>query len=121
MAYGPRYPRIPSVRLLLARPRRSALGREAWNLLGRSAWVRRLVTPFRPAPDVYDFDPDYYLAENPAVAASGIDPFYHYLQYGREEGRWPNATARARATLRLNELCNPYAAESGLSIADPRF
>ncbi len=33
------------------------------------------------------FDPDVYLALNPDVAASGIDPAYHYASYGRKEGR----------------------------------
>ncbi len=33
------------------------------------------------------FDPDAYLALNPDVAASAMDPRYHYLSYGRKEGR----------------------------------
>jgi len=38
-----------------------------------------------------DFDAAYYLVKNPDVAAVGIDPLQHYLQYGWKEGRDPNA------------------------------
>jgi Leishmanolysin/Bacterial pre-peptidase C-terminal domain len=37
------------------------------------------------------FDPAFYLAHNPDVAAAGIDPYQHYLTYGWKEGRDPNA------------------------------
>ena len=71
-------PRFPvSIRLLVARIRRSALGRKAWDLLRSSAAVRRLVSPFRPPADVREFDPAYYVRENPDVTASGMDPLYH--------------------------------------------
>jgi glycosyltransferase involved in cell wall biosynthesis len=93
----------------------------AWDLLGRSELVRRLVTPLRLAPDIYEFDPVYYLNENPGVAASGVDPLYHYMHYGRDEGRLPNAAARGSATFRLIELCNPCADEGGVSLSDPAF
>lgn len=33
------------------------------------------------------FDPDYYRAANPDVAASGINLLLHYQRYGRAEGR----------------------------------
>jgi hypothetical protein len=33
------------------------------------------------------FDPASYLRENPDVAAAGADPYGHYQQYGRSEGR----------------------------------
>ncbi len=36
------------------------------------------------------FDRDYYLAENPDVAASGADPITHYLERGASEGRNPH-------------------------------
>lgn len=36
------------------------------------------------------FDRAYYLATNGDVAAAGIDPWQHYLQYGWREGRNPN-------------------------------
>jgi cellulose synthase/poly-beta-1,6-N-acetylglucosamine synthase-like glycosyltransferase/glycosyltransferase involved in cell wall biosynthesis len=36
------------------------------------------------------FDPEEYLRQNPDVAAAGMDPFLHYLQCGRAEGRNPH-------------------------------
>lgn len=33
------------------------------------------------------FDPDWYLAQNPDVAAAGVDPESHYRQFGHCEGR----------------------------------
>lgn len=38
-----------------------------------------------------DFDAAYYLAHNPDVAAAGMDPLQHYLQYGWKEHRDPSA------------------------------
>ena len=36
------------------------------------------------------FDGDYYLAQNPDVAAAGVNPLQHYYQFGFREGRDPN-------------------------------
>ena len=36
------------------------------------------------------FDPRYYLAENPDVAAAHSNPLLHFLRYGWKEGRKPN-------------------------------
>ena len=36
------------------------------------------------------FDPDWYLASNPDVAARGVEPALHYLKFGVKEGRFPN-------------------------------
>jgi len=36
------------------------------------------------------FDNNYYLKENPDVASSGLDPEYHYYNFGEKEGRNPN-------------------------------
>ena len=36
------------------------------------------------------FDPAYYLARNPDVAASGMDPLRHFMAYGWREGRDPS-------------------------------
>jgi GT2 family glycosyltransferase/glycosyltransferase involved in cell wall biosynthesis len=36
------------------------------------------------------FDPDWYLAHYPDIAASGADPLYHFVHYGAAEGRDPN-------------------------------
>ncbi len=38
-----------------------------------------------------DFDATYYLANNVDVKQDGMDPLYHYLNYGWKEGRNPNA------------------------------
>ena len=37
-----------------------------------------------------EFDPDYYLALNPDVAESRLDPISHFIEYGWREGRDPN-------------------------------
>lgn len=52
--------------------------------------------------DSNGFDRDYYLAHNPDVAASGVDPYQHYLQYGWHEGRNPNALFDVRYYLAHN-------------------
>ena len=36
-------------------------------------------------------DRSYYLAQNPDVAAAGVDPYLHYALYGWKEGRNPDA------------------------------
>lgn len=36
------------------------------------------------------FDNNFYLKENPDVASSGLDPEYHYYNFGEKEGRNPN-------------------------------
>ncbi len=36
------------------------------------------------------FDADYYLKRYPEVAASGVDPFEHYMLFGWKEGRDPS-------------------------------
>jgi glycosyltransferase involved in cell wall biosynthesis len=41
-------------------------------------------TPTRTAPD---FDADFYVSRYPDVAASGVDPYEHFTQHGRAEGR----------------------------------
>jgi hypothetical protein len=35
------------------------------------------------------FDPAFYLAQYPDIAAAGMDPLLHYVQFGRAEGRLP--------------------------------
>ena len=39
------------------------------------------------AGNAADFDPEFYLANNPDVRASGVDPLEHYLRAGHAEGR----------------------------------
>lgn len=36
-----------------------------------------------------EFDADWYLEQNPDVAASGVNPLEHYLLYGKKEHRYP--------------------------------
>ena len=36
------------------------------------------------------FDREWYLAQNPDVAATGMDPLQHYIVFGANEGRDPN-------------------------------
>ena len=48
------------------------------------------------------FDVGYYLAHNPDVAAAGVDPYQHYLQYGWKEGRDPSALFDTRFYLTHN-------------------
>ena len=48
------------------------------------------------------FDPVYYLAHNPDIAAAGVDPYQHYIQYGWKEGRNPSALFDNRYYLTQN-------------------
>src|SRR6476619_7495599 len=45
------------------------------------------------------FDPEYYLEQNPDVAAAGIDPAIHNIRFGGIEGRNPSAAFDASAYL----------------------
>lgn len=38
-------------------------------------------------PSNVEFDPEFYLVINPDVRKSGVDPWRHYLEHGRSEGR----------------------------------
>jgi glycosyltransferase involved in cell wall biosynthesis len=40
---------------------------------------------------VPEFDPAYYLATYPDIAAAGVDPFEHYMNWGYKERRNPSA------------------------------
>lgn len=58
------------------------------------------------------FDAAFYLKNNPDVAAAGIDPYEHYIHYGREEGRHgvpfsPSPSIRKQ----LEESDEPFDAE----------
>jgi hypothetical protein len=41
-------------------------------------------------PKEASFDPEYYLSANPDVAGAGVDPEWHYVNFGEKEGRFPN-------------------------------
>ena len=46
---------------------------------------------FNPDSNPYfTFDSQYYLQQNPDVAAAGVDPYEHYISFGQLESRSPN-------------------------------
>lgn len=59
------------------------------------AWISG--TPARAPEFPIEFDPQLYLEANPDVAAAGVDPTQHYLQYGKAEGRRLRLPKRAMA------------------------
>ena len=48
------------------------------------------------------FDAAYYLAQNPDVAAAGVDPYQHYMTTGWTEGRNPSALFNTNYYLNQN-------------------
>ncbi|MEQ1528582.1 MAG: glycosyltransferase family 2 protein [Methylococcales bacterium] len=58
------------------------------------------------------FDAKWYLRRNPDVANSGMDPYEHYIKYGKREGRLPAPDAfleRNLKRMRLLGVVAPYA------------
>lgn len=51
---------------------------------------------------VFGFDREFYLETYPDVAAAGVDPEQHYIQYGANEGRSPSAFFNERYYLDAN-------------------
>jgi hypothetical protein len=49
-----------------------------------------------------EFDPEFYLKQNPDVAKSGLDPLDHFMANGWVEGRDPNADFSIREYLDAN-------------------
>jgi hypothetical protein len=80
---------------------------------------RELAARFQPY-----FERDFYLARNPDVKASGVDPLRHYVIYGYQEYRDPNSWFSTQKffqqvpyAIRMHERGTPpllYAIESGL-------
>lgn len=61
------------------------------NSTGDSLLNGENTTGFNPDFNPYrTFDTNYYLSQNPDVAAAGIDPYEHYVSFGQIEGRSPN-------------------------------
>jgi hypothetical protein len=58
-----------------------------------------------------EFDASFYLANNPDVAKSGVDPLEHFMANGWTEGRDPNADFSIRDYLDAN----PDVAEAGVN------
>jgi hypothetical protein len=50
------------------------------------------------------FDADWYLAENEDVARAGADPLLHYVEFGANENRAPNAFFARRGLCNVFEL-----------------
>lgn len=90
--------------LWLVRMRRSSLAFRR----RLSGWWRRVV---RRKKDNPLFDGDFYLAAYPDVAASGVDPYWHYLAHGAGEGRNPNPMFETRYYLERY----PDIAENGVN------
>ncbi|GGH17251.1 hypothetical protein GCM10007036_18540 [Alsobacter metallidurans] len=61
-------------------------------------------------PNAY-FDVNFYLAQNPAVAAAGVDPLQHYMTAGWRQGLNPSADFDAASYL----AANPDVAQAGLN------
>jgi len=59
-------------------------------------------TPPAPSPTDPLFDTAYYLAQNPDVAAAGVDPYQHYMVSGWKEGRNPSALFNTKYYLDQN-------------------
>ncbi len=68
----------------------TAAATDAAGNIGVSTAVAYTLVPSLPSLDPM-FDSGLYLAQNPDVAAAGIDPYQHYLAYGWHEGRNPEA------------------------------
>lgn len=91
----------PSVKALLE----ATLGKNIVDQLTPeqiSEYTKTVIDParvYQAAPvSQADFNADYYLAQNPDVAASGLDPYQHYTQYGFNEGRAASDVAPTYAT-----------------------
>lgn len=67
-----------------------ALKYPIWLLSGRLRRALRWWSQARRILRTGLFDSDYYKHRYPDVEASGIDPLYHYVRFGAEQGRDPN-------------------------------
>jgi glycosyltransferase involved in cell wall biosynthesis/SAM-dependent methyltransferase len=83
-------------------------GVKSW-LPGRGRKFRRRAREYRAIAASPLFDGDWYLANNPGVAATRLDPVYHYLRYGGQEGRPTGPDFDGGAYVRAN----PDVAASG--------
>ncbi len=61
---------------------------QAWRLLPRRLRLRRQMVFLKRSGL---FDVDWYVKEYPDIAAAGADPLRHFIQFGADEGRSPNA------------------------------
>ncbi len=63
--------------------------KRSWRNLKRRLRPARGGTEPAQEPMAPSFDPQWYLAQYPDVAAAGMDPWLHYCRHGRAEGRLP--------------------------------
>ncbi|MDP2124947.1 MAG: hypothetical protein Q8J92_11255, partial [Parvibaculum sp.] len=68
----------------------SLLDRPGLRLLPRALRIQQQMAWLRQSGI---FDAEWYARAYPDVAAAGIDPLRHFVQYGAAEGRAPNAAA----------------------------
>jgi chromosome segregation ATPase len=80
------------------------LNKQPSRLLPRSLQIRQRARVLRESGL---FDPDWYLAENEDVAKAGIDPLLHYVEFGANENRAPNAFLARLGTCNVFELQHP--------------
>lgn len=80
---------------------RKLRGLKRW-LPGSGREIRQRTREYRIIAASALFDADWYLANNPDVAARKFDPVYHYLRYGAAEGRAPGPHFDAQDYLRAN-------------------
>ena len=106
--------RIARLSLSLATP--APLRRRISAILRKdSTAVTLQPTPAAAAVDA-DFDADFYVKMYPDIAAAGIDPYSHYLEHGKSEGRigklppieaFPtHPVEAAREIFQLNVFCD---------------
>ena len=56
---------------------------------------------YKTVADSTLFDADWYLDQNPDVKEAGVDPVWHYLNYGWKEGRNPSLSFDGNGYLAL--------------------
>ncbi len=59
------------------------------NALFSRFWQVKRIDSFLKVRSLERFNSVWYLEENPDVAKSGMNPFDHYISYGKKEGRLP--------------------------------
>ncbi|MBC6402330.1 MAG: glycosyltransferase [Hyphomonadaceae bacterium] len=99
---------------------RSGLNENNPKKLARHYLVQGAKNNFDPVPY---FSAEYYLSRYADVAESEIDPFIHYLLFGRNEGRLahPNPNAKTWEILRKTENLQQHAILEQIRIIRPEF
>jgi hypothetical protein len=84
---------------------RLLLQEHAEAMTGDAVPPKSPVRPVRDAAEVVreGFDAEYYLAANPDVADSGMDPLLHFMLHGWIERRDPNAFFSIKSYLETND------------------